>query len=89
MDTLSITLSESMKEFAEQRANEGGYASVSEYVNDLILADRRRLAEERLDALLLEGLDSGPPMPTPPDYLETKKRELIEKYAKKQANNGQ
>ena len=71
-----------MKLFVQERVSEGGYSSVSEYVRDLIRADQKRKAEERIDALLLEGLDSGPPLPVTPEYWEEKKRKLTERLGK-------
>ena len=59
METMNIALPESMKQFVQERVSEGGYSSVSEYVRELIRADQKRKAEDRIDALLLEGLDSG------------------------------
>jgi antitoxin ParD1/3/4 len=82
METMNIALPDSMKHFVQDRVSEGGYSSVSEYVRDLIRSDQRRKAEERIDALLLEGLDSGPPIPVTPEYWEEKKRRLTERLAK-------
>ena len=61
---------------------EGGYSSVSEYVRELIRAHQKRKSEERIDALLLEGLDSGQPIPVTPEYGEEKKRRLTERLGK-------
>lgn len=82
METMNIALPEAMKHFVQDRVSEGGYSSVSEYVRDLIRTDQRRKAEERIDALLLEGLDSGPPIPVTPEYWEEKKRRLTERLGK-------
>jgi antitoxin ParD1/3/4 len=82
MDTMNIALPESMKTFVQERVTEGGYSSVSEYVRDLIRADLKRRAEERIDAILLEGLDSGRPIPVTPEYWEEKKRKLTERLGK-------
>lgn len=79
MDTMNIALPESMKGYVQARVSEGGYSSVSEYVRELIRADQRRKAEERIDVLLLEGLDSGEPIPVTPEYWEAKKRRLVER----------
>ena len=79
METMNIALPESMKHFVQERVAEGGYSSVSEYVRDLIRADQKRKVEEHIDALLLEGLDSGAPIPVTPEYWEEKKRKLIER----------
>ncbi len=82
MDTMNIALPESMKHFVQDRVSEGGYSSVSEYVRELIRADQKRKAEERIDALLLEGLDSGQPIAVSPEYWEAKKRRLAERLSK-------
>ena len=41
--------------------------------------DQKRKAEERTNALLLEGLDSGQPITVTPEYWEAKKHRLTEK----------
>jgi antitoxin ParD1/3/4 len=82
METMNIALPDAMKHFVQDRVSEGGYSSVSEYVRELIRADQRRKAEERIDALLLEGLDSGPPIPVTAEYWEEKKRRLTERLGK-------
>jgi antitoxin ParD1/3/4 len=82
MDTMNIALPESMKHFVQARVSEGGYSSASEYVRELIRADQKRKAEERIDALLLEGLDSGDTIRVTPEYWEEKKRKLTERLGK-------
>ncbi len=82
MDTMNIALPESLKHFVQERVIEGGYSSVSEYVRELIRADQKRNVEERIDALLLEGLDSGQPISVTPEYWEEKKRKLTERLGK-------
>jgi len=76
MDTMNIALPESMKQFVQERVGRGGYGSVSEYVRELIRADQKRSVEERIDALLLEGLDSGASFPIDAEYWAEKKRRL-------------
>jgi antitoxin ParD1/3/4 len=51
-------------------------------VRELIRADQKRKAEERINALLLEGSDSGQPIPFTPVYWEEKKRKLAERLGK-------
>ncbi len=79
---MNIALPESMKQFVQERVSEGGYSSVSEYVRDLIRADQKRKSDDRIDALLLEGLGSGDPIPVTKDYWEEKKRKLSERLGK-------
>ncbi len=79
METMNIALPESMKHFVQERVTEGGYSSASEYVRELIRADQKRRIEERIDTLLLEGLDSGEPISVTQEYWEEKKRKLAER----------
>jgi antitoxin ParD1/3/4 len=84
METMNIALPESMKHFVQERVSQGGYSSVSEYVRELIRADQKRKVEEKIDALLLEGLDSGEPIPITKEYWEEKKRKLTGRLSKMQ-----
>ena len=76
METLDITLTESMEEFLRGRVAEEGYGSVGDYVRDLIRADQERTAAERVEAALLEGLDSGGSHEIDEGYWEAKRRRL-------------
>ena len=87
METMNIALPESMNHFVQERVTADGYSSVSEYVRDLIRADQKRQATERIDALLLEGLESGEPIPVTPEYWEEKKRRMAERNAKTTMRN--
>jgi antitoxin ParD1/3/4 len=82
METMNIAVPEAMKQYVQERVTQGGYSNVSEYVHDLIRADQKRNAEERVDALLLEGLDSGDAAVVTPEYWYEKKRKLTERLAK-------
>ena len=48
----------------------------------VIRSDQGRRAEERIGALLLEGLDSGESIVVTPEYWEEKKRNLAERFSK-------
>jgi antitoxin ParD1/3/4 len=58
MTSLNISLPETMRAFIQEQINTGGYSTASEYVRQLIRAAQKRAADQRLEALLLEGLDS-------------------------------
>jgi antitoxin ParD1/3/4 len=58
MQTMNISLPDPLKEFVDGQIAEGRYSSVSEYIRELIRDDEKRKAQERLEALLLEGLES-------------------------------
>jgi antitoxin ParD1/3/4 len=53
MTNINITLPESLKSFLEQEIAEGGYNSVSEYLQQLIIQEARRKNKESLKYLML------------------------------------
>jgi len=55
----------------------------SEYIRALIRDDQKRRAEEKLEALLLEGLSSCAPIEITPEYWERKRAQLVERHGKK------
>lgn len=58
MAEYSVYLSDSHKKFVENEMNQKGYLSISDYLNALILEDRKRKDVQRLEAILEEGLSS-------------------------------
>lgn len=58
--SLNISLPEALKEFVQERVAEKAYSNPSDYVRALIREDQKRRAEEKLEQLLIEGLESGP-----------------------------
>ncbi len=61
MQTMNISLPDQLKEFVDVQVGTGQYSSVSEYVRDLIRDDEKCKAQEKLQALLMEGIQSGEP----------------------------
>jgi antitoxin ParD1/3/4 len=57
--------------------------SVLQDVREPIRGDQKLSARERLDALLLEGLNSGEPLPATPVFWRELKREALKKVGKK------
>jgi antitoxin ParD1/3/4 len=58
MESMNISLPEPLKQFVDGQISTGRYSSASEYVRELIRADEKRKAQEQLEAMLLEGLNS-------------------------------
>ena len=81
MSSVNISLPESLRAFAERRAEEQGYETVSEYFRDLILKDQQQQGDARLETLLLEGLNSGDPIEVTPEYIGAKLQRLVEQHA--------
>ena len=69
--TMNISLPDVMKTFVEEQVQSGGFGSVSEYVRDLVRRNQKERAQAKLEALLLEGLQSGEPMPWNAAYRES------------------
>jgi antitoxin ParD1/3/4 len=61
MQTMNISLPDQLKEFVDDQVGSGRYSSVSEYVRDLIRDDEKRKAHEKLEVMLVEGIQSGEP----------------------------
>ncbi len=61
MQTMNISLPDRLKEFVDHQVGSGRYSTVSEYVRDLIREDEKRAAQEKLEALLVEGIQSSQP----------------------------
>lgn len=83
MTSLNISLPQTMKDFVEGQVEASGFSTPSEYIRALIRDDQKRRAEEKLEALLLEGLNSGEPIEITPEYWERKRTRLLERHNKK------
>ena len=58
---LTVSLPDELDEFVSRRVREEAYADAGEYLRALIRADRRRALEEKVEHLVEEALESGPP----------------------------
>ena len=59
MDGIHLSLSDRQAAFVDEQVASGGFASASEFVGALIDAEAKAKARERLEELLMEGLQ-GP-----------------------------
>ena len=76
---MHVALPEALRDYVLRRVAEGAFRDPSDYVGTLINEDRKRLAEARLEALLLEGLDSGDPQPLDAAEWESIRQEVRER----------
>ena len=81
MTTMNISLPDVLKEFIDTQVQERGYSTSSEYVRDLIRNDQVRQAEQRLAALMLESLESGPAIPVNVAYWNSKRDALKQRHS--------
>lgn len=76
---LNLSLPESLQAFVEAQVRAAGMASTSEYICQLILREQARVAQQaRVEALLLEGLDSGDGVEATDDWWTQKRARLAE-----------
>jgi antitoxin ParD1/3/4 len=80
MQTMNISLPEQLKEFVDEQVGSGRYSSVSEYVRELIRDDEKRKAQEKLEALLMEGIKSGKPSEMTRKDWEEVRREATKQF---------
>ena len=79
--TMNVSLPQPLKQYVDRHVSSGIYGSASEFVREAIREkldrDRdRQDAREALTAKLLEGLDSGTPVPFKPGHFDKKKAAL-------------
>ncbi|MDY6780964.1 MAG: type II toxin-antitoxin system ParD family antitoxin [Cyanobacteriota bacterium] len=78
---LNISLPEQIQAFIEEQTSVAGLNSVSEYIYQLILREKERIArQEQIESLLLEGLDSGELIEANDEWWEQKRIELLEQF---------
>lgn len=84
MQTMNISLPDQLKDFVDTQVGSGRYSSVSEYVRELIRDDEKRKAQDRIEALLLEGLQSGEATEmTPQDWTDIRTAAIRQFEARK------
>jgi antitoxin ParD1/3/4 len=59
---MTISLPDDLKDFVERRIKAGSFASASEFIRQLLREDQKRAERERLDQMLLDGMNSGKPI---------------------------
>jgi len=86
MATMNISLPDSLKEFAKDQTKSESYSNPSDYVRSLIRDDKeKKEAQYRIEALLLDGLNSGEALSATPTYWKNKKAKLHAMLKKKNA----
>ncbi|WP_321413711.1 type II toxin-antitoxin system ParD family antitoxin [uncultured Desulfobacter sp.] len=74
MATLNISMPDELRAFIESRVRTGEYQSASDYLRDLIRHDH-----EKIDQLLLEGVNSGDSLPLDMKNIKKKAISLLQK----------
>ena len=80
MQTMNISLPDQLKEFIDEQVGSGRYSSVSEYVRELVRNDERRKAQERLEEMLMQGIQSGEPTEMTRQDWDDVRREAVKQF---------
>jgi len=85
MTSLNVSLPKPLKEYVEAQIAAGAYSTPSEYVRELIREERKRRAQENLEAALVAGFNSGPPAEIRADDWARKRSNLRKRHKSKRA----
>jgi antitoxin ParD1/3/4 len=82
---IEVHLPEGLRAFVESRAAEEGFASAAEYIAELVRREELRVGHdlddpEVLERLIVEGLESGPPIEMTPERWQKMREELNEEF---------
>lgn len=75
-NNLTLTLPPSLHRFVKKQTTQGGYDTPAEFLRELIRDAQRRASENRLEQLLVEGLESGPGIEVTPAYERNLRRRV-------------
>lgn len=82
MATMTISLPDPLRQFVESEVVSGNYGSASELFREMVRERQKHKSQERLESLLLAGLESGEPIEITKEYLEQRRQDLREKLKK-------
>ena len=76
MPTMNISLPDNLKEFVESQVESGAYASVSEFVRELVRREQKNREREKLELRILEGFGSGDAVEVTPEMWDSLRQRL-------------
>jgi len=88
MDALKISLPPALKNFVDEQLAAGNHKNPSDYIADLVLAERKRVAEQKLIQLMKEADDSGPATPVTAETWKGIRSRALARLAKEKRRHG-
>jgi antitoxin ParD1/3/4 len=88
MTTVTVSFSESMMQFVDAQVASKGFSDANEYIRSLAHEAQEREADARLEALLLEGLASGDPIPVDENFWTDLRKEAEQRVEARKAGTG-
>lgn len=75
---LNISLPDNLEVVIAQQAEQAGFDTATDYLVHLVLREQDRLSQQdRIEALLVEGLESGEPIEATDEWWEQKRSALL------------
>jgi antitoxin ParD1/3/4 len=78
MTQLTIVLPDVAQAYIHEQIANGSYATVDDLITALILAENRRQDQQRLNALIRQGLNSGAPIAVTDEWWEKQREQLLQ-----------
>jgi len=75
---MTISIPDSVKELVDQEVASGAFPTAEDYIRALVEADHKQKALDRLEAKLIEGLDSPASEMTQQDWDDIRREGLAE-----------
>ena len=75
---MTISIPDSIKELVDREVASGAFATAEDYIRALVEADQKQKALDRLEAQLIEGLDSPASEMTQQDWDDIRREGLAE-----------
>jgi antitoxin ParD1/3/4 len=88
MATMNISLPDPMKEFVESEVAAGSYGNASEYIRQLLREAQERKANEKLERLLIEGMNSGEPIEATPEFWANMRQDIKKRITEHKKKHG-
>jgi antitoxin ParD1/3/4 len=60
---MNISLPRTLKDWVDEQVSRRGFGTASKFVGQVLRDEKQRQLRERIDAALIEGIDSGPSTP--------------------------
>lgn len=74
MPKMELELPDEVLDFIQNAVHRGEYPNAAAYLKSLVDLERSRTEDSRLEALLIEGLESGEPIPVTPEFWQDLRR---------------
>jgi antitoxin ParD1/3/4 len=75
---LNISLPDNLESVITQQAEQAGFDTATDYLVHLVLREQERISQQaKVEALLLEGLESGEPIEATDEWWEQKRSALM------------